>query len=797
MHKPADELSVSRETPENRKLNQVSRELLCGAIVRYQAFSDTLFTRVDMSGADFRGSNFEDVYFSYSTLDRADLRGADLTGCKMSWVSFAECDLRNADIQGASLFHANLTNADLSGANLSEVNLEETEQSGANIESARRPVEDDSGERDTAGAATIEERGSSSQKAWDLASLSDAVTLDLEDLQRSKKGLVAIGYSETIAIKYVRLYVSHMLVGDGLFAIDGVGPEVGASLMQMGINTVEDLRLTSKKQISRNSELSKRRISRIKKSAAVNRRTALEPDDTRVAKQIIEEARTSSGRSNRNAPVRQSQTQREHNRPDQSDPEKGSTREQKATETTPSTDESPRKPLSRSLKRPDDEEHVVPGTGAVYPNRLSEYYEAFRSARKALELVFKIPLVDIDIQDRRDPRVQYFILLDACIGYGDSQQTFYGYGPQHQDRVAFTVNDYRDAFGNSQTVTDYQLIEVEPFAEETLQFLESEAGVQRADTFVRPCVPETGQPLMELPGTLEDLEETIHRLATFPAYPPLPSEEGASERTIPIADIYQTCFADLDLKHRVELGPIDGANSPPTGPVPGATPTTPVEAESKVVDYGQFWHLYKRVHPKLASPVERVCNIFALDWYRPSSRDFNDLRDLAKYGRDDPVDTFRPRLRDLVHRRILLDPWKFDYITVYPGHRAGSLSDQLVELAREAVVETEIPYSPLLERTETVERQRGKSEAERQQVALRPFESLKSRTKLHDKTIILFDDICTTGSSLLAGSHVLREAGAKRVVCITLGVTAGNETIETRRITEVDATVSGIIAGVD
>jgi hypothetical protein len=439
----------------------------------------------------------------------------------------------------------------------------------------------------------------------------------------------------------------------------------------------------------------------------------------------------------------------------------------------------------------------VPGGGTVYPNYLSEYYESFRNARKVLELVFQISGTDIDPEDRRDPRVQYFVLLDACIGFGDVSTPFTGYGPQHQDRLSFSIRDYRKVFGDAKTVTDYQVIDVKPFRDDTHELLREMANAKTTREFIRPCVPGTNYPIPELPGSFEELQDALLQLATFPAYPPLPSENGTNNRTIPIADMYRTCFEDLEQEYQVDVTPFEGHKSQPTGPVPASTPTSSTEAESKLIDYGRLSHLFRRATPPAGSPVNRALNVFALDRYRPDSPSFDALQALAKHGEDDPIDTFRPRLQDLIHRRFLLDTWEYDYITVYPGHEAGSRSSQLVELARDAVLETDIIYTPLLERTETVERQREKSEEERRQVAFHPSESLRTRAKLHDDTVILFDDICTTGSSLLAGTHLLRQAGADRVVCITLGLTPGGPRTDVKEITDPETPASEIIAGVD
>jgi predicted amidophosphoribosyltransferase len=115
----------------------------------------------------------------------------------------------------------------------------------------------------------------------------------------------------------------------------------------------------------------------------------------------------------------------------------------------------------------------------------------------------------------------------------------------------------------------------------------------------------------------------------------------------------------------------------------------------------------------------------------------------------------------------------------------------------ESVVETSILYSPLLERTETTTRQREQPANAREAVAHNPGETLRVRQSLDGKTVILLDDICTTGSSLLAGAHLLRDAGARRVVGLTLGFTPGGPISDVQEIDTPDAYASELIAGIE
>ena len=640
----------------------------------------------------------------------------------------------------------------------------------------------------------------STSPEWDVDSLAAATTLDPEDVEDAVNRLVDAGRSHDEAIGYVRRYLKEMLQGDGLFAVYGVGPSSGSSLVDASITSIEELRTVTPQDLSNRTDLSTEQLQRLQEAAQAGNFSSLEPDDEQVAKQLLDSPKDphTQNTESKQSPDTKKRTDRDADQSEDSKVDSTPEFQDNSKEATSPDGNSQQEVLTPGeLPVPAPEEYTVPGGGTVYPNYLSEYYESFRNARKVLELVFQISGTDIDPEDRRDPRVQYFVLLDACIGFGDVSTPFTGYGPQHQDRLSFSIRDYRKVFGNAETVTDYQVIDVKPFRDDTHELLREMASVKTTREFVRPCIPGTNHPIPELPGSFEELQDALLRLATFPAYPPLPSENGNNNRTIPIAEMYRTCFEDLDKEHQVDVAPLEATGSQPTGPVPAATPTSPTEAESKLIDYGRLSHLFRRATPPAGSPVNRALNVFALDWYRPDSRSFNALQALAKHGEDDPIDTFRPRLQDLLHRRFLLDTWEYDYITVYPGHEAGSRSSQLVELAQDAVLETDIIYTPLLERTETVERQREKSEEERRQVAFHPSESLRTRAKLHNDTVILFDDICTTGSSLLAGAHLLRQAGADRVVCITLGLTPGGPWTDVKEITDPETPASEIIAGVD
>ncbi|WP_205743007.1 helix-hairpin-helix domain-containing protein, partial [Halalkalirubrum salinum] len=387
-----------------------------------------------------------------------------------------------------------------------------------------------------------------SSMGWDIDSLAAATTLDTDEIEDAVNRVITSGCSHDEAIGYVRRYLKEMLQGEGLFAVYGVGPSRGSSLVKAGVTTTDELQAVTPYDLSNRTDLSTAQVQRLQEAAQAGNFASLEPDDEQVAEQLIDSSVESltQNTDNKQPSNTERQPARGATQLEESDSGLSGKSESSSIDTPPQDDDSKQEALvPGELPVPVPEEYTVPGGGTVYPNYLSEYYESFRNARKVLELVFQIPGTDIDPEDRRDPRVQYFILLDACIGFGDASTLFTGYGPQHQDRLSFSIRDYRKVFGDAETVTHYQVINVRPFREDTHELLQKRASVKTTREFVRPCVPGTNYSIPELPGSLAELQDALLQLATFPAYPPLPSENGTNNRTIPVADMYRTCFGDL------------------------------------------------------------------------------------------------------------------------------------------------------------------------------------------------------------------------------------------------------------
>jgi len=116
---------------------------------------------------------------------------------------------------------------------------------------------------------------------------------------------------------------------------------------------------------------------------------------------------------------------------------------------------------------------------------------------------------------------------------------------------------------------------------------------------------------------------------------------------------------------------------------------------------------------------------------------------------------------------------KADFITFVPLHPLRFLRrgyNQAAILAKVAARELDIDCQRTMKRTRYNITQTKKSREKRKKSVKNLFAML-SKTDVKGKTIILVDDVCTTGSTIGECSKVLLNAGAKKVVLLVLAKT--------------------------
>ena len=173
-----------------------------------------------------------------------------------------------------------------------------------------------------------------------------------------------------------------------------------------------------------------------------------------------------------------------------------------------------------------------------------------------------------------------------------------------------------------------------------------------------------------------------------------------------------------------------------------------------------FWHL---------APVERAA---ALLYYEPHSEIARIIYDLKYHDRPDIGEDLGRLMANEMQIAHFFDG--IDLLLPVPlskkrlRQRGYNQSEQL------AIGISDITHLPIvtkaLRRKHFVKSQTQLSRHERQENVAEVFE-LRDITMIQDKHILLIDDICTTGATLLACTEALRPVKGIRISVLTLGFT--------------------------
>ena len=145
-----------------------------------------------------------------------------------------------------------------------------------------------------------------------------------------------------------------------------------------------------------------------------------------------------------------------------------------------------------------------------------------------------------------------------------------------------------------------------------------------------------------------------------------------------------------------------------------------------------------------------------------------------KYGgRREYAEFFGEQIVDYLGDFIrALHPDGFVPIPLHKRRKAGRGYNQAALLAEAVGQRLGIPvYQHLLVRVSNTEPQKKLNPAERQNNLKKAFNIPKNDVKL--KTILVFDDIYTTGATIDEAARVLKAAGAERIYFVTLACGAG------------------------
>ncbi len=164
-----------------------------------------------------------------------------------------------------------------------------------------------------------------------------------------------------------------------------------------------------------------------------------------------------------------------------------------------------------------------------------------------------------------------------------------------------------------------------------------------------------------------------------------------------------------------------------------------------------------------------LCHIAAPFYYTGAVRD--DLLELKFHGdKHHAKQLGREMALCFAERFANVQP---DIVTGVPMTRTGERArgfNQSTLLARQVASLLFLPYAPLLEKTRETEAQHTLSELARRTNLASAF-ALRKQVSVSGKTVLLVDDIKTTGATLSECELVLQENGAAAVYCLCCAVT--------------------------
>lgn len=162
----------------------------------------------------------------------------------------------------------------------------------------------------------------------------------------------------------------------------------------------------------------------------------------------------------------------------------------------------------------------------------------------------------------------------------------------------------------------------------------------------------------------------------------------------------------------------------------------------------------------------KVIDVFAVDEFERVKEIVHDLKyrcvsryanDLLKLG----ITPFYDALKDA------------DFVTCVPLHplrfvRRGYNQSEI--LAKTAAKELDIEYKKTMSRTRYNFSQTKKNAEQRKKAAIGLF-AMRKNCEIADKTIIVIDDVYTTGATIMECVRILYEANAKKVMVLCLAKT--------------------------
>jgi very-short-patch-repair endonuclease/ribosomal protein S27E len=160
---------------------------------------------------------------------------------------------------------------------------------------------------------------------------------------------------------------------------------------------------------------------------------------------------------------------------------------------------------------------------AVEPNALAEYYELFRTFDAILERLIESDQTRYRVDGDRPMNQWHSEVHDTMFGSGLTEDSP-NYGQQQGERNPCKMSEYRETFGDGETVTEYQIVQAEQLSGDDTAVLIEQQVIDSDDQVFLPVAPQSDVPLPVAVSSEEELEEALTLLQEFPPEPDAASE---------------------------------------------------------------------------------------------------------------------------------------------------------------------------------------------------------------------------------------------------------------------------------
>ena len=185
--------------------------------------------------------------------------------------------------------------------------------------------------------------------------------------------------------------------------------------------------------------------------------------------------------------------------------------------------------------------------------------------------------------------------------------------------------------------------------------------------------------------------------------------------------------------------------------------------------------IYRDLPP---NDFEYGADVFALDYYKPDSNGKDDFSRKQTwfyiYGDDDLKQEFEEKTTELVNTLFTEDKTDWNVITPVPAQNEGEINTNMRNLIKEVSDNTGLNYSEVMNRSSSIAESHELESKERRKINIQS--SLKIEEDVEGKNIIIMDNVTRSGITLSHTVSKLKQNGANKVACITLGVSSEKNT---------------------